>query len=459
MTGTPTLHLSQLQVADNVRSEIDQRGLDDLAQSIATVGVLQPITVSPNGTGDTFVLVAGHRRKAAIEKGIADGVLPPDFPIPYTLRQEASDEADRLVVQLIENLQREDLPLMDEARGYARAKDELGLSQKEIARRVGRSEGHVSKRLSLLRLPEDVQAEVDRGAIPVEVAIELPKVSADDARDLVKMGGSLTVRAVKARQDHNARSKAKEKALATLEKDGVTIFPSITDARDACPDGKFVVTGEPVAKPDQLPKRIAGVVVRDFVSEFELIPVTFKKPSAADTAEAERAAAERQQMVAEATARHEAVLASIDNFVDNPPAAAEILALLVRVLPTNVSCTFLSGKDAELTDEGRSLTSWQLAGEPSSVEVRRIAAAYVADRVGQFARSFQLSADDLLAVIDVAVATGIAYDDSMSNQVLGRLAQLWDAEAAKAAETESADADEETADDQEDPATSEAEAV
>jgi hypothetical protein len=102
--------------------------------------------------------------------------------VPVIIRDV--DEDERLLVMAAENLQREDLSPLEEARAYQRLIDTLGCSQRDLAPKVGKTQSHISKRLALLALPKDVQKEVDSGGITIPDALELAKLA--DHPDRVK---------------------------------------------------------------------------------------------------------------------------------------------------------------------------------------------------------------------------------------------------------------------------------
>lgn len=143
----------------NPRRELGD--LDGLVASIHAVGILEPLVVElavdgygAGTAGDIYVLLAGHRRLAAAKlAGLVE--------VPCLVRQGASTPALRMEIALIENLQREGLAPLDEADGYLQL-TKLGLSQRQIADRVGCSQSHVSKRLDLLALPKALQAKVGK---------------------------------------------------------------------------------------------------------------------------------------------------------------------------------------------------------------------------------------------------------------------------------------------------------
>lgn len=137
------------------RRQFSQEGLAQLAASLKTHGLLQPIVVAPAEGG--YVLIAGERRwRAAQLAGLSK--------VPAVVHQ-AEGDADRLALALIENLQREDLTPIEEARAFLHLRTELGLSQEEIAERVGKDRSTVANALRLLSLPLSVQAMVDAGTL------------------------------------------------------------------------------------------------------------------------------------------------------------------------------------------------------------------------------------------------------------------------------------------------------
>jgi ParB/RepB/Spo0J family partition protein len=172
----PVLELRDLPVAQLAPSPHNPRGgdlgdIDGLAASIASVGVIEPLIVEPDPTTDGWTLVAGERRWTAAKQAGLDTV-------PCVVRP-AVDDDHRLELMLIENLQREGVNPMGEARAF-RTLEQLGLSQRTIAARVGCSQSHISKRLALLDLPAAVQKRVgerpDAGGITVAAALELTKL-------------------------------------------------------------------------------------------------------------------------------------------------------------------------------------------------------------------------------------------------------------------------------------------
>lgn len=137
------------------RRHLDADGISGLAESVRAQGVVQPVVVRP-AEGGTYELIAGERRwRAARAAGLAT--------IPALVR--SSDDRESLVLALVENVAREDLSAVEEARAYAVLMDEFDLSLGEVAERVGHSKPTVSNRVRLLELPEDVLGLVERGLL------------------------------------------------------------------------------------------------------------------------------------------------------------------------------------------------------------------------------------------------------------------------------------------------------
>jgi ParB family chromosome partitioning protein len=157
---------------DQPRARFDTAGLDALAGSIGSVGVLQPLIVRPLDDG-RYELVAGERRWRAAQKAGIDRV-------PAVVRTSPEDE--RLQAALIENMVREDLNPVEEARACAALVDDLGISKEELARRVGRSRAAISNLIRLLDLPDSTLALLERGDLSEGHGRAILQVSDQDRR-------------------------------------------------------------------------------------------------------------------------------------------------------------------------------------------------------------------------------------------------------------------------------------
>ncbi len=142
------------------RETFSHGDLEDLIVSVKTHGILQPLVVTEKPDG-TYELIAGERRLRAARLAGLSGV-------PVVLRTAVDRE--KLELALVENIQRQDLNPIEEGKAYRKLMDEYGLTQEEVATRVGKSRSQVANTLRLLELPEDIQNSVSGGTIPSSAA-------------------------------------------------------------------------------------------------------------------------------------------------------------------------------------------------------------------------------------------------------------------------------------------------
>jgi len=203
--GSP--ELAQVPVAEihpnpkQPRRSFDADATGGLAESVKAQGLIQPVVVRPRLQGG-YELIAGERRwRAARAAGLT--------AIPTVVRE--ADDRDTLLLALVENVAREDLSAIEEARAYAVLLDEFGLSLGEVAERVGKAKSTVSNRVRLLELPDDVLALVEADGLTEGHARALLAIPDDDgrrrlARRIVRDG--LSVRAAeRAARDAGARTR------------------------------------------------------------------------------------------------------------------------------------------------------------------------------------------------------------------------------------------------------------
>lgn len=168
------------------RQALDSRELEELAESVRSHGVLQPIVVRP--VPDGYEVVAGERRwRAAAMAGLTN--------VPAVVRQVGDLQA--LAIALVENLQRQDLNPVERARAYRRLVEEFGLTQEEVARMLGRSQPSVANALRLLSLPPGILQLLERGELTEAHARAL--LSVEDPQRRLELAhkaasGRLTVR-------------------------------------------------------------------------------------------------------------------------------------------------------------------------------------------------------------------------------------------------------------------------
>jgi ParB family chromosome partitioning protein len=196
LLGTPDLGNEQLREIDidrilpnshQPRKHFDEDGLNELADSIREHGVVQPIVVRALDDG-FFQLIAGERRWRASQRA---GLVR----IPAVVREASEDTA--LEIALIENLQREDLNPIEEAQAYDQLIVQFGMTQEEVARRVGKNRATIANMLRLLRLPPEVQQWLRENRLSTghaKALLSLSDLSAilDSARKIIQ--GNFSVR-------------------------------------------------------------------------------------------------------------------------------------------------------------------------------------------------------------------------------------------------------------------------
>lgn len=184
--GTVTVRIDEIEPnRDQPRKEFESGALSELAESIAQHGVLQPLLLRPMVSGG-YRIVAGERRWRASRMA---GLLE----VPAVVREMTDGE--EMLFALIENLQREDLSPLEEAKGYQQLIDVQGMTQEEAAAAVGKSRPAVANALRLLNLPEDIQEMVERGELSAGHARTLLSFKSEDdmraAAEKAKAGASV----------------------------------------------------------------------------------------------------------------------------------------------------------------------------------------------------------------------------------------------------------------------------
>jgi ParB family chromosome partitioning protein len=198
----------------NPRKTFQDAELAELAESIRQHGVIQPIVARPvRGAPDHFEIIAGERRwRAAQRAGLHD---VPIVPVEVT-------DNDALQIMIVENVQREDLNAMEEARGYHVLVDEFRHSTEEVAKVVGKSRSHVANMMRLTKLPNDVQDHISSGKLSAGHARALIGI-ADPAQAAARViAEGLSVRQTEALA-HEAGVPSRKPRAEKLEKDADTL--------------------------------------------------------------------------------------------------------------------------------------------------------------------------------------------------------------------------------------------
>ena len=204
----------RIPISDIIRNDyqprlnFDDAKLNELSDSIKKNGLIQPIAVRKTKDKKNFQIVAGERRWLAAQKaGLHD--------IPVTVLE--LDDNEVLEIAIVENIQREDLNVIEEARGYKRLSDEFDYDHEKIAKMMSKSRSHISNTLRLLNLPQDVIALIEEG-----------NLTAGQARPLVGLPNASSIAEEILSKKMSARSIENIKRKTTKS---FTIDPNIFDVQ------------------------------------------------------------------------------------------------------------------------------------------------------------------------------------------------------------------------------------
>lgn len=197
--GAVSVKISEIEPnRDQPRKEFDSAALAELADSISQHGVLQPLLLRPM-IGGGYRIVAGERRwRAARMAGLSE--------VPAMIREMT--DAEEMLFALIENLQREDLTPLEEARGYRTLIETQGFTQEEASQAVGKSRPAVTNALRLLNLPQDIQDMLEQGEITAGHARTL--LSFKNEEDM-RLGAQKAKQGVSVRELENMAKRLNEK--------------------------------------------------------------------------------------------------------------------------------------------------------------------------------------------------------------------------------------------------------
>ena len=191
------------------RSIFDEEKLNELSESIKKNGIIQPIAVRKNRfSSEPYEIVAGERRWLAAQKaGLHE--------VPITILD--LNDSETLEVAIVENIQREDLNIVEEARGYKRLNEEFGYDQDKIAIMMSRSRSHISNTLRLLNLPRDIIAMLEQG-----------ELTAGQARPLIGMPNASSIAEEIVAKKLSARS---IENIKKIKSKSFTIDPNVFEAQ------------------------------------------------------------------------------------------------------------------------------------------------------------------------------------------------------------------------------------
>ncbi len=194
---------------DQPRRMFNENKLNELAQSIKTNGIIQPIVVRRNGL--RFQIIAGERRwRAAQRAGL--------HQIPCIIKEVAEESI--LELSLIENIQREELNPIEEANAYRKLLDQLNITQEEIAKRVGKDRTSITNSLRLLKLPQEIQKLVEEDKLSMGHARAL--LSLDSPDDQKSLAADVINKGLSVRETERLAREVQDKQPANLERSKVS---------------------------------------------------------------------------------------------------------------------------------------------------------------------------------------------------------------------------------------------
>ncbi len=192
------------------RHHFDHAQLEDLIASIREHGILQPLIVTEKGGGQ-YELIAGERRlRAATIAGLET--------VPAIVRE--AEDTEKLELAMIENIQRQDLNPLEEARGYLQLMEDFNLTQEDVAKKVGKSRSQDANTIRLLQLPEEIQRALVENKISASNARTLLSLPSDEERHglfVQMLAGQFTVRQTEARVPHPRRGRTVDPNVAADE--------------------------------------------------------------------------------------------------------------------------------------------------------------------------------------------------------------------------------------------------
>lgn len=211
--STVTLKISEIEPnKDQPRTDFDDKALSELAESIALHGVLQPLLVRPLVYGG-YQIVAGERRyRASRMAGLTE--------VPVVIRE--LDDRETMELALIENLQRENLTPIEEAKGYKTLMDTYGFTQEQVSSSVGKSRSAVANSLRLLNLPEEIIDLISQGKISGGHARAL--LSLENKEKMIEISREIMDKDLSVRQTEKLTQKSKKGEKNPPKKEEKTNF-------------------------------------------------------------------------------------------------------------------------------------------------------------------------------------------------------------------------------------------
>ena len=175
--GARFLEIERIKIDPQVRKTFSEESIKELADSIKEVGLISPLTVKKLD-GEDFLLIAGERRLRALK-------LLGETKAQVIVREIEDSQIE--LVQIIENLHREDVPPLELAEGYKMLQDKYGLSLRDIAKKIGKSHAHIVQMLQLLELPDYIKKDISVvNGLPPSKALEISKLDKKTQKEVLK---------------------------------------------------------------------------------------------------------------------------------------------------------------------------------------------------------------------------------------------------------------------------------
>lgn len=254
--STVTLKISEIEPnKDQPRTDFDDKALSELAESIALHGVLQPLLVRPLVYGG-YQIVAGERRyRASRMAGLTE--------VPVVIRE--LDDKETMELALIENLQRENLTPIEEAKGYKTLMDTYGFTQEQVSSSVGKSRSAVANSLRLLNLPEEIIDLISQGKISGGHARAL--LSLENKEKMIEISREIMDKDLSVRQTEKLTQKSKKGEKNPPKKEEKTNFLK---------EVELALTENLCRKISVTKKGDGGVLSIEFFSQEDLIDLANK---------------------------------------------------------------------------------------------------------------------------------------------------------------------------------------
>ena len=252
--GARFLEIERIIVEEQVRKTFTEESIQELADSIKEVGLISPLTVKKiDGDNENFLLIAGERRLRALK-------LLGETKAQVIVRDIKDDQVE--LVQLIENLHREDVPPLELAEGYKLLQEKYGLSNVEVAKKIGKTEGHVRQILKILDISEDLQNLI-RNGYEVSKALEISKLDKKTKKEVLKNVDNFSRDDIRKLRKENQESEGQEPENPEEETSG----PKTKDEEPAS-DNTNAEEPEPSSEYEQIRNLMPGETTKALIDDF-----------------------------------------------------------------------------------------------------------------------------------------------------------------------------------------------